>query len=522
MASTTPAVTSNATASFVPKGYQGFGSFHSDNVEELIRIPAETYQPPSRPVNCDDLTLACGDVDSHGSTTCFGVAMRPHFYLDPSWTFINHGAFGGACKLAMKASQRWAEYAEKQPLRFIDRELFALMCYSIRRLASLLGCAPTSLALVPNATYALTSIIGSFKLSPGDSVFMLDIGYGSVKKMLQTACDRSGASLVVGKVTFPTDREGLARQAADQVPDSCKLAVIDHITSNTGILMPIQEIIASIRAKVPDCRILIDGAHGLASQDLTLSAIDCDYYVSNCHKWLCSTKGLGCMYVAPRILEADQNATAVRAAVISHGYGSGYTSEFLWDGCRDYSMAVALPTLLDFWSRVGIDAARQYCRSLLRDAVALLTTTWGTSTHVPMDCYSHMACIQLPYSCMPTGAVAVEQAADAGGDVEGGVVHLGEWEHRPATAGAGRIRVRYSSTSTHGKMLQDALHYAFKIECPVKTLQGPCGNNRSYVRISAMVYNSIDDYKRLADAVTSMQWKAEGALAVADSSSHKD
>jgi hypothetical protein len=96
-----------------------------------------------------------------------------------------------------------------------------------------------------------------------------------------------------------------------------------------------------------------------------------------------------------------------------------------------------------------------------------------------------MACVQLPPSCLPPGAVS------SGGD------------------GSGLV---YKCTSTHGKMLQDSLHYGFRIECPVKTLPGPCGNPRSYVRISAMVYNTLEDYKRLADCVGKISWTDEGAF----------
>ena len=161
-----------------------------------------------------------------------------HFYVDPTWTFINHGAFGGACKVAVKGGQRWSEYSESQPLRFIDRELFPLMCHSIRALASLVKCPPTSLALVPNATYALSSVIASLPLPPGATLFCLDIGYGSVRTMLAAAAARVvGGSVVVGKVTFPLPGgpAQLLAQVLPQIPPHCSLAVYDTVTSTPTI-----------------------------------------------------------------------------------------------------------------------------------------------------------------------------------------------------------------------------------------------------------------------------------------------
>jgi isopenicillin-N epimerase len=491
-----PAPSAPATVVVRAKGYQAFGSFHSDNPEDMIRVPDDAYVPPPRPVECADL-VSPPSPDAAGPPPYGRSALLSSaFFLDKSWTFVNHGAFGAACRPAMRAAQRWAEYAEEQPLRFIDRELFPLMCHSIRRVARDLlgGVPPCTVALVPNATYALTSAILSCPpLERGDAVFMLDIGYGSVKKMLTQACERAaggggGVDLVVGSVSFPVaGKEDLARKAVAAVPPNCRLAVVDHITSNTGILMPVEDIVSGIRARAPRAVVIVDGAHGLASQDLAplLSLPDGDprkpdIYISNAHKWLCSPKGLAVMYASPAV------AARVRAAVISHGWGSGFTSEFMWDGARDYSAAVSLPTLLDWWEvrAGGLAAARAYCRQLLRDAVALLLAEFGqgTTTHVPAELYSHMACVELPASCLPPGAI------------------------RPDGS--------YACTSVHSKMLQDALHYAFRIECPVKTLPGPTGAGapRSYLRISAMVYNDLDDFRTLARAVARIRWSEDGVL----------
>lgn len=53
----------------------------------------------------------------------FGAAALPFFGLDQSWCFINHGAFGACLKTVLEAVSATDQYLEKQPLRFIDREL---------------------------------------------------------------------------------------------------------------------------------------------------------------------------------------------------------------------------------------------------------------------------------------------------------------------------------------------------------------------------------------------------------------
>ena len=458
---------------FKPKGYAGFGSFQTDvSVETMIHTPEGEYTPPMR--------IPLEGLWDKECRPAFGRSLKlASFFIDQSWVFMNHGAFGGACRVAVSSAQRWGEYAERQPLRFIDRELFPLMCYSVRRLASFVKVPPTSLALVPNATYALSSIIDSFPLSPGSVLFCLDIGYGSVKTMLLNAAAKVGGRLVVGKVTFPVvdGPSGLLAQITPQIPHDCSLAVFDFVTSNSGMVLPVKELTSA--AKAVGAAVLIDGAHALGAFDLDVSSFGADYFVSNCHKWLCSARGLGMLYTSP-------TTPAPRPAVISHGYGSGFSSEFIWDGCRDYSAAVALPTLLDWWEWVGLESARDYCRRLLSSGVALLRERWGVDTHVSMVFYSHMACIQVPPAALPPGAYS------GGSDQQ------------------------YRCTSGHSKMVQDALHHGFSIEVPAKTLPGPLGgeDSRTYLRVSAFVYNCLEDYEALAEAILRMGWGKDGALLI--------
>ena len=469
---------------------KAFGSFQSEDPEQLIRVADADYCAPPR------LPAPQRPPDD----AAFGHAARAaHFLLDPSWTFVNHGAFGASCRPALEAARAWAAHAELQPLRYIDRELFPLLCHSLRRAAALVHAPPTSLALVPNATYALSSVIASV-VGPmrGGSVCMLDIGYGSVQKMLRHACgedDRDGtaagdgtcgvsescgppgsaeagsarAEVRVLHVRLPCSRDELVSQVLAKLPADASLLVLDQVTSNTGIVMPVAEIVAGVRVRAPRCIVLVDGAHSLGQLDLDLSALDCDYFVGNFHKWLCSARGLGLLYA-----RTPELAARVRAAVISHGFGNGFTSEYLWDGCRDYSMAVALPELLDWWSAGDrLARARTYCRALLVEAVALLVAAWGTRPHMAADCYANMACVELPAACLPPGALAPD--------------------------GSGRPRC----SSTHGKMLQDALHFAFRVECPVKVLDSRC-----YVRISAQIHNERADFEALAAAVLRIKWRA--------------
>lgn len=463
-------------------GYLGFGSFHSDNVEALIALPASEYVPPPFPtglspeeiLSAADAEIAAlapseSDTAHDGSGTlpalAFGNGMKAWFHLDPRWTFINHGAFGAANKLALLACRRWSEYCERQPLRFIDRELFPYIVHSLRCMAQELSCPPQNITFIPNATYGLNTAIASAGVTRGDTVFMLDIGYGSVKKMAQTLCASVGATLVTYHVPFPfPPPDDLVTAVTAAIPPGTKLCIFDHITSNTAVVLPVAALIKA--AKAVGSRVIVDGAHALLSLALDIPALGADWYITNCHKWFCSGKGLAVMYAS------DDVRATTEPRIISHGYGAGFLSNFIWDGCRDYSGILSVPAMLLWWKRVSASAAREYCESLQRDATQLLCSRWGRSTHAPRVYYSHMACIELPYSAWPAGSAPAAGAEPA-------------------------------ATSVHSKLIQDTLHYVHNVEVPVK-----CLNGRLYVRISAGIYNVLADYERLANVIAELDGAA--------------
>lgn len=84
--------------------------------------------------------------------------------------------------------------------------------------------------------------------------------------------------------------------------------------------------------------VLVDGAHAVGSLPISMSAMQPDFYVGNCHKWLCAPKGVGFMYIR-RDLQAS-----IHPVITSHGYGAGLHSEFSWQG---ESVLIEKPTIVD-------------------------------------------------------------------------------------------------------------------------------------------------------------------------------
>lgn len=118
--------------------------------------------------------------------------------------------------------------------------------------------------------------------------------------------------------------------------------------------------------------VLVDGAHAPGQLELDLGALGADFFVANCHKWLCAPRGSAFLHV-PRRHQAH-----VRPLIVSHGWGAGFASEFIWDGCRDYAPLLGVSAALRALRALGPEDVRRYQRALLAEAVELLTHAWGT------------------------------------------------------------------------------------------------------------------------------------------------
>ena len=136
--------------------------------------------------------------------------------------------------------------------------------------------------------------------------------------------------------------------------------------------------------------VLVDGAHAPGMVDLALDALDADYYVGNCHKWLCAPKSAGFIRVAAR---AQQG---LHPLAISHAYGAGFPDEFHMIGTRDWSAALTVPDAIAFHHDMGGADLRARNHALAVEGARLLAARLGTCTGAPDEMFGAMATVALP------------------------------------------------------------------------------------------------------------------------------
>jgi isopenicillin-N epimerase len=228
-----------------------------------------------------------------------GKAVRHEWALDWDFLSVNHGSFGAAPRVVLVAQQDWQRRMEAQPGRFMRAVLPDALRHAADRLGSFIGADGKDIAFVDNATTGCNAVLRSLRLQPGDEIVVLTHGYGAVRNTVRYVAERAGARMVEALVPFPHPQaDTIVGNIAAALTKRTRLAVVDHITSGSALVLPLQQIVGVCHdAGVP---VLVDGAHGPAQVALDVRAIGADWYAGNCHKWLCAPKGSAFLYAAPQ------------------------------------------------------------------------------------------------------------------------------------------------------------------------------------------------------------------------------
>ncbi|MDB6131562.1 MAG: isopenicillin-n epimerase [Verrucomicrobiales bacterium] len=389
----------------------------------------------------------------------------PRFWLlDPSLTFLNHGSFGSCPRPVIEYQAEIRQRLERDPIQFLVRDLEPMLDEARETLAKFVGTSLDDLVFVPNATTGVNTVLNSFPWEPGDEALVTSHEYNACSNALRYHAERHGATVEVIDIPFPT-------QSATQVVDAVRsrlgkrtrFVLVDHVTSQTGLIFPVKEIVNLCRER--GIATLIDGAHAPGMVDLDLKHINPTFYTGNCHKWICAPKGAAFLYV-------DKNAQSyTRPLTISHGASttrrdrSRFQVEFGWTGTGDPSASLSIPFALSSLGALhpeGWTGLRKRNKSLVLRARKILSEVFPQSFLAPVDMIGSLASVVIP---------------------------------------AGKEKAPGSSP-LYLDNFQEQLRKQYRIEVPV--VPWPKWPSR-LLRVSAQAYNTEKDYHYLADSLKKIQ-----------------
>ncbi|MGV9762417.1 aminotransferase class V-fold PLP-dependent enzyme [Micromonospora tulbaghiae] len=279
------------------------------------------------------------------------------FSLDPSVSHLNHGAFGAVPIAVQRAQQRLRDEMEANPLRFFTQGLVDRIAHARRHLAAFLGADPDGTTLVGNVTAGAAVVLQSLALRPGDEIVTTDHGYGALALSVARECARTGAVSRMLPVPLTATDEEVVEIVRDGLrPGRTKLLIVDQLTSPTARLFPTAAIVALAREQgVP---VLVDAAHAPGMLPATVASVGADFWVGNLHKWAYAPRGTAVLVVAPQWREK------IQPVVVSWEQDSGFPVRVEWQATLDYTGWLAAPVGLFTLRSLGIDRVRTHNAAL--------------------------------------------------------------------------------------------------------------------------------------------------------------
>ncbi len=385
--------------------------------------------------------------------------LSRHWTLDPEIDFLNHGSFGACPRPVLEAQAELRMRLERNPVQFLARELEGLLDVARAALAQFVGADPDDLAFVPNATSGVNTVVRSLPLQPGDELLATNHGYNACLNALRQR-ENHGVKVVVASVPWPiAGSDPVVEAVLGAVTPRTRLALLDHVTSPTGLIFPLETLVRRLGERGID--VLVDGAHAPGMLPLDLRGIGAAYYTGNCHKWLCAPKGAAFLHV-----RRDRQA-GIRPLTISHGANaarqdrSRFRLEFDWTGTTDPTPVLSIPHALRFLRALlpgGLPDLMRCNHALALRGRQLLCDALGIGSPAPEEMLGSLASVQLPDFAQPP----------------------------PPKRGPFWHPLQRALLEKHGIEVPVLLFPAFP---------------RQLIRISAQAYNSEDQFARLASAL---------------------
>lgn len=310
--------------------------------------------------------------------------FRSQFLLNPEITFLNFGSFGATPKPIFEEYQRFQLELEKEPVQFIVERGPQWLKESRAALANFIACEPQDLLFVPNPTHAVNLVANSLQLNEGDEVLTTSLEYGACDKTWQFFAKQKGFKYIQANITLPIEsKEAFVAEFVKGLTDRTKLVFISHITSSTGLILPVEEIIEE--AKNRGCLVFVDGAHVPGHIPLQLSTLNADFYTGACHKWMMAPKGCSFLWTK-RDLQND-----LQPLIVSWGYEStlpGESHYYDWhqfNGTRDFSAYLTIPACVAFYEQFSLNSRINECKIHTINYLNELNSIFGSLPISPLN-----------------------------------------------------------------------------------------------------------------------------------------
>src|SRR6266404_6742667 len=246
----------------------------------------------------------------------YWTELRKQFLIPSDEVYLNNGTVGSSPRPVLNAI--FEGYNTTEQMADADPEDYPIWGYAAWNefrdpLAQFVGAERDEIALLRNATEANSYIANGFDMKAGDEVLMSDQEHPGGEQPWNLRAKRYG--IEVKKFRIPKPAKNAAEILTlinDAITPRTRILFVSHITTATGVVLPIKEISALARSK--GIISAIDGAHVPGMMRLNIHDLGCDMYTASPHKWLFAPKGSGFLYMRAEVMDRVWNT------IVTHGW----------------------------------------------------------------------------------------------------------------------------------------------------------------------------------------------------------
>ncbi len=313
----------------------------------------------------------------------FWNLIHQAYTVSPNIINLNNGGVSPQPLVVQEAVEHYNRLSNEAPSLYMWRRLDEGKEPLRRKLANLAGCSNEEIAINRNSSEALETVIFGLQLKAGDEVVLTKQDYPNMINAWKQRALRDGIVLKWLDFQFPIeDKQVIVEGFTKAFTPRTRIVHITHMINWMGQILPVREIADEARKR--GIEVLVDGAHTFAHLDFKIPDLNCDYFGTSLHKWLCAPFGSGLLYVK------KEKIGKLFPLFAASEPGSDNIRKFENFGTRSIAIEQAIGHAVNFHEMIGIKRKQERLHFLktywTEKALELPGVSIGTSLMPEYSC----------------------------------------------------------------------------------------------------------------------------------------
>ncbi|MEM6317662.1 MAG: aminotransferase class V-fold PLP-dependent enzyme [Bacteroidota bacterium] len=309
----------------------------------------------------------------------FWHTIKQAYTVSPTFVNLNNGGVSPSPKVVQEAVERYNQWSNELPSHYMWHILDANGKEPLRqKLAEIAGCPPDEIAIHRNTTESLANVIFGLPLKAGDEIVLSKQDYPNMINAWKQRQHRDGIVLKWVNLDPVMESEAaLVEKYTALFSPKTKLVHLTHLINWSGQMLPVQTI--ADQAKAQNIEVLVDGAHTFGQINYAIPDLNCDYFGTSLHKWLCAPFGSGLLYVR------KEKIAPLYPLMAAPNFTADDIRKFEHLGTRSIPIEQAIGQAADFHLMIGADRKEARLRYLKDYWTAAVQKISGVSLATPKN-----------------------------------------------------------------------------------------------------------------------------------------